>query len=323
MSRHLCIYLNFPEEHHKVQIAATAEKLGFTAHFFRLNQLEEAKKCVQNCEVLFAHDANLLAAAPATLQWYHCACAGVDNYCANPALFANPDCLLTNSNCYGVTIAEHVVMVTLMMLRKMPEYIDIVRQRRWDNQLPIRSIQGSRFTLLGTGDIGTEIARRLRAMNAGSITGVSRSGAPKPEFDEVLPISRLDEILPQTDVLVAALPSTPETVGLMNRERFSLLPKDAYFINVGRGTLVEQESLAQLLRDGELAGAALDVMMPEPLPQDHFLWETPNLILTPHVSGNTTLAHTRNAIVDLFCRNLEHYVLGRPLENLVDRTLGY
>ena len=323
MSRRLCVYLDFLEEHHKTQISAAAERLGFVPRFFSLNQFEEAKNYLQSCEVLFAHDPQLLRAAPASLKWYHCAFAGVDPYCADPILFANPACLLTNSSCYGVTIAEHVVMVTLMLLRQMPAYLRIAAERDWTNDLPIRSIQGSRFTLLGTGDIGTEIARRLNAMNAGRIIGVSRSGKAKPDFDEIYPVSRLAEILPETDVLIAALPATSETIGLMSREMLALLPQSAYFINVGRGTLPDQEALAELLRSGRLAGAALDVMVPEPLPRDHYLWDTPNLILTPHVSGNTTLALTRNAIVDLFCRNLEHYALARPLEGLVDRTAGY
>ena len=103
------------------QLRETARRTGFTPHFFNLDQFEEAKDCLQHCEVLYAHSADLLRAAPATLKWYCCSFAGVDLYCKDPGLFANPDCLLTNSNVYGVTIAEHVVMVTLMLLRRMPE----------------------------------------------------------------------------------------------------------------------------------------------------------------------------------------------------------
>ena len=119
--------------------------------------------------MLYAHSIDLLRAAPATLQWYCCSFAGVDPYCQDPSLFANPDCLLTNTNAYGVTIAEHVVMVTLMLLRRMPEYAEVVRSRGWRNDLPIRSIRGSDFTILGTGDIGSNVADRLRGMGAASI----------------------------------------------------------------------------------------------------------------------------------------------------------
>ena len=140
MNRNICIYQEFLTEAHKDQIRETARRTGFTPHFFNLDQFEEAKDCLQHCEVLYAHSADLLRAAPATLKWYCCSFAGVDLYCKDPGLFANPDCLLTNSNVYGVTIAEHVVMVTLMLLRRMPEYIEIVRGHGWSNQLPVPSI---------------------------------------------------------------------------------------------------------------------------------------------------------------------------------------
>ncbi len=322
--RNICVYQDFLEEAHRAQIRETAEPLGFTAHFFGPDQFEEARARLQVCEVLYAHDPNLLRTAPASLKWYCCSYAGVDLYCKDPSLFANPECLLTNSNCYGVTIAEHVVMVLLMLLRRMPEYEAVVRDRRWDNQLPIRSIRGGRFTLLGAGDIGKNAADRLRALGAAQITALSRSGTARGNtFDEVLPIARLDEVLPRTEVLIMALPSTAETFHILNRERVALLPQGAYVINVGRGTAVEQEPLIEALNAGRLGGAALDVMDPEPLPGDHPLWEAKNLILTPHVSGNMTLGYTRDRNVELFCRDLQNYAAGRPLDGLVDRTRGY
>ena len=268
MNRNICIYQEFLTEAHKDR------RTGFTPHFFNLDQFEEAKDCLQHCEVLYAHSADLLRAAPATLKWYCCSFAGVDLYCKDPGLFANPDCLLTNSNVYGVTIAEHVVMVTLML-------------------------------------------------GAAKIVGLSRSGKPHPAFDEVYPISALDDVLPRTKILVMALPSTPETVHILNRERIALLPADACVINVGRGTALDQKALAEALNSGKLAGAALDVMDPEPLPQDDPLWDARNIILTPHVSGNMTLGYTCDENVARFCADLENYAAGRPLAGLVDRNRGY
>ena len=163
MSRNICIYQEFLTDAHKAQIQKTAEEAGFVPHFFTLDQFEEAKACVQDCEVLYAHSPKLLRAAPATLKWYCCSFAGVDPYCKDPSIFANPDCVLTNSNVYGVTIAEHVVMVTLMLLRRMPEYEEIVRNRSWSNQLPIRSIRDNEFTILGTGNIGVNVAGAARS----------------------------------------------------------------------------------------------------------------------------------------------------------------
>ncbi len=323
MSRDICIYQEFLTEAHKDRIRETARRTGFTPHFFDLEQFDEAAGCLQHCEVLYAHSPELLRKAPAALKWYCCSFAGVDPYCKDPGLFANPDCMLTNSNVYGVTIAEHVVMVTLMLLRRMPEYEEIVRRRSWSNQLSIRSIRDNEFIILGTGDIGRHVAERMRGMGAAKIVGLSRSGKPHPAFDQVYPISALDDVLPQTKILVMALPGTAETVHILNRERIALLPADAYVINVGRGTALDQKALADALNSGKLAGAALDVMDPEPLPQDDPLWDARNLILTPHVSGNMTLGYTCDENVARFCADLENYAAGRPLAGLVDRTRGY
>lgn len=322
--KNICVYQDFLTEAHRAQIRETAEPLGFTPRFFDLDQFEEAKACLQDCEILYAHSEDLLRAAPASLRWYCCSYAGVDPYCRDPSLFANPDCLLTNSNCYGVTIAEHVIMVTLMLLRRMPEYEAVVRNRGWDNQLPIRSIRGGRFTLLGTGNIGENVAERLRRLGAARITALSRSGTARgTAFDEVLPIGRLDQVLPRTETLIMALPGTAETVHILNRERIALLPQGALVVNVGRGSAIEQEPLIEALNAGRLGGAALDVMDPEPLPENHPLWEAKNVILTPHVSGNMTLGYTRDRNVELFCQDLRNYAAGRPLNGLVNRTLGY
>ena len=321
--RDICVYQEFLTEAHKARIRETAEDLGFTPHFFTLDQFEEAKTCLQGCEILYAHNPELLRAAPASLKWYCCSYAGVDPYCKDPGLFANPDCLLTNSNCYGVTIAEHVVMVLLMLLRRMPEYEEVVRSRGWSNQLPIRSIRDNTFTILGTGDIGINVADRLRGMGAARITGLSRSGRAREGFDEVLPIARLDEALPQARNLIMALPGTAETYHILNRARIALLPRGAYVVNVGRGAAVEQEPLAEALNAGRLGGAALDVMDPEPLPGDHPLWTARNIILTPHVSGNMTLGYTCDRNVEMFCEDLGNYAAGRNLNGLIDRARGY
>lgn len=324
MSRDICIFQEFLTPAHKAQITAVARETGFVPHFFTLEQRAEAEECLQQCEILYAHDVPMLRAAPETLQWYCCSFAGVDPYCRDDGAFRNPDCILTNSNVYGVTIAEHVVMVTLMLLRRMPEYEEVMRSRGWSNQLPIRSIRDNEFTILGTGNIGTHVARRMRGMGAKKIVGLSRSGKAQPGiYDAVYPISELDEVLKQTKILVMALPGTAETIHILNRERIALLPRDAYVINVGRGTAVDQAALKEALDAGKLAGAALDVMDPEPLPKDDPLWETKNLILTPHVSGNMTLGYTCDENVRLFCEDLKNYAAGRPLNGFVDRKRGY
>ena len=214
-------------------------------------------------------------------------------------------------------------MVTLMLLRRMPEYIEIVRGHGWSNQLPVRSIRDNEFTILGTGDIGRHVADRLRGMGAAKIVGLSRSGKPHPAFDEVYPISALDDVLPRTKILVMALPAVADTAGILSRERIALLPREAIVVNVGRGSAIDQDALMEALNAGRIAGAALDVVVPEPLPKEHPLWSTRNLLLTPHISGNMSLGYTCDRNLDMFCRDLDNYAAGRPLEHRVDRKRGY
>jgi phosphoglycerate dehydrogenase-like enzyme len=323
MSRDICVYLDFLTQDHRLRIQQAAQAAGFTPYFFTPDQFDQAKACIQHCEILYGHAPALLRSAPATLKWCCTPTAGVDLYCADPTLFANPDCILTNSNGYGVTIAEHVVMVTLMLLRQMPAYLSYAARHDWGAPMPIRSIRDGSFTVLGTGNIGVNVAQRLHGMGAASVLGLSRSGRPVEGFDQVLPIARLEEVLPQTQVLIMALPSTAETVNILNRERIALLPETACVINVGRGTALDQDALVQALNSGRLAGAALDVMMPEPLPEDHPLWSARNMIVTPHVSGNMTLGYTCDLNVEMFCQDLANYAAGRPLNGLVDRARGY
>ena len=177
MNRNICIYQEFLTEAHKDRIRETARRTGFTPHFFNLDQFEEAKDCLQHCEVLYAHSADLLRTAPASLRWYCCSFAGVDLYCKDPALFANPDCLLTNSaGAYGATISEHLIMTLLMLMRRMPAYLQGGARHEWTAPMAMRSIQGSPITCLGTGDICTTFARKAKLLGAGPITGVNRSG---------------------------------------------------------------------------------------------------------------------------------------------------
>ena len=147
--------------------------------------------------------------------------------------------------------------------------------------------------------------------------------AGDPAYDEMYTFEELDSVLPKTEILVMALPATKETNHILSRERIALLPRDAIVVNVGRGTAIDQEALMEALNAGRIAGAALDVVVPEPLPREHPLWSTRNLLLTPHISGNMSLGYTCDINVDMFCRDLENYAAGRPLEHRVDRKRGY
>lgn len=323
MERTLCIVQDFLNDEHRTQIRNAAEKTGFTPQFFTTAELDAAKSCLQTCEALYAGTPAALQAAGPSLRWFACSAAGADPYCKEPSPFANPDCVLTASNVYGVTISEHVVMVTLELLRGRPSIREALRRHEWPSPPAMRSIKGGDFTILGTGDIGQNVAKRFRSMEARRLLGLNRSGRKVQPFDEILPVSQLDAVLPKTAFLILALPSTPETVNILDARRIALLPPEAYVVNVGRGDAIDQDALRAALNNGSIAGAALDVTVPEPLPADNPLWDAKNLILTPHISGQMSLGYTRDENVRLFCKNLFRYAAGEPLIGVVDRARGY
>ena len=304
----------------RLRIQSAAESHGFSVSFF--SSALEALPALKNAEVLLGQSLLLTQNAP-RLKWVCTPSAGVDHFLASDA-FASPEAMLTNSSgAYGVTIAEHIVMVALEILRRQQEYSLIVQQRRWIRDLPIRSLRDARITLLGTGDIGTEAALRLRSFSPASLVGVNRSGrSPSPVYDRIETREALPRLLPQTDLLIASLPGTSETRGTLSADLLSLLPDEAVVINVGRGSVLDQSALETELRTGRL-WAALDVFEQEPLPQESTLWDCPHLLLTPHNSGNMTLSYTRKRIVDLFLEDLDRYCSGRPLARRVDLKKGY
>lgn len=322
MAKKIGVIIDFLTDEYAKKINAAAASHGYETVYF--DSSRAAVGNVDECEIIYGHPSQKVIASAKNLKWFACCWAGVDHFCKDE-IYCNPDCLLTNaSGAYGTTIAEHITMTALMLLRRQMEYTEIIRAGGWSVlDGGIRSLHGARITMLGTGDIGTEFARRARAFHPKALIGVSRSGRENPDFDAVCSVDQLDTLLPETDLLVMALPSTPDTVGILSRERLALLPDTAYVINVGRGTAIDQDALCDALNAGHLAGASLDVVVPEPLPADHPLRSAKNLLLTPHVAGNMTLGYTCELNVQIFCDNLDRYVNGQALTHLVDRKKGY
>lgn len=302
------------------KIRGAAAGHGFSVSFFTSDR--ESLDALKDAEVLLGQSPLLVQNAP-RLKWINTPSAGVEHL-LQPGLFASPDAILTNSSgAYGVTISEHVIMVTLEILRRQQEYTEIIHSRQWIRNLPIRSLRDARITLLGTGDIGQETALRLRAFGPASLVGINRGGNnPGGLFDRVETREALPRVLPETDLLICSLPGVPDTRGMLSAAMLALLPEGAVVVNVGRGALIDQFALETELRAGRL-WAALDVFAQEPLPPDDSLWTCPHLLITPHSSGNMTLPYTRKRIVELFLENLDRYCAGEPLLRRIDPEKGY
>ena len=245
MARKLVVAISELTDAQRQAIARDAAARGFAALFF--DDVEAALPALADAEVVFGQDARLAQNAP-KLRWLCSPFAGVDNLLA-PGVFASPDALLSNSSgAYGVTIAEHIIMVALMVLRRQMDYGAIAARRGWQRGLAVRSIYASRVTLLGTGDIGRETALRLRAFSPSRLTGVNRGGRDESGlFDRVLPREALEEVLPETDILILSLPGTKETRGLLDKAKLALLPDGALLINVGRGSALNEAALEREL----------------------------------------------------------------------------
>ena len=309
------------KKEHVDMIRQTAGKVNAETCF--VTNEDEIPESFSDAEIVYGFGMKT-AAKNKNLKWLCVPSAGVD-FLLKPGMFANEDCIITNSaGAYGVTIAEHMIMVSLMMMRRMDVYYKSSLECEWAQKLPQRSLKDCFITVLGTGDIGSNFAKRAKAFEPECIVGVCRSGqCGEKAFDRIIKTDELDAILPKTELLVMCMPDTSETKNILSKERIGLLPDRAYVVNVGRGSAIDEDALADSLDAGKLAGAALDVFQTEPLPKESRLWNTKNLMITPHAAGNLTLTHTLDRNVEMFCEDLIAYAAGRPMKHLIDKKLGY
>lgn len=256
------------------------------------------------------------------LQWIQSNNAGVEPFLKPGAL--HPNTLLTNATgAYGLAISEHMLGVLLEIYKKLHVYRDAQHLHQWKSLGWVRSIEGSTVLVLGMGDIGGEFGRRVKALGA-HVIGVRRTDTRCPDYaDEVHLTTDLDRLLPMADVVAITLPGTKETAGLLDRRRIGLMKPGAVVLNVGRGIVIDTEALCDALESGHLGGAGLDVTDPEPLPPDHRLWDIPNAVITPHISGFYHLPETLERIIQISASNLKAFAEGKPMRNIIDFSTGY
>lgn len=227
--------------------------------------------------------------------------------------------LSTASGAYGQAVSEHALALLFCLMKKLYLYRDHQASSEWVDEGAATSLVGARVLVMGSGNIGCAFARLVRAMGA-RVTGMKRDASVIPDgCDEVCTSEDLERILPEMDVVVSFLPSGPSTDGMADATFFARMKRSAYFVNAGRGSLVDQEALRQALENGEIAAAAIDVATPEPLPADSPLWAVRNLVITPHVAGGYHLAQTLANVVDICIENAGRFVRGEQPRNLVSR----
>lgn len=277
---------------------------------------------VKNANIIIGSPSPALIKDSKNLELLQLQSAGVGEYAEKNVL---PEgVVLTNaSGAYGLAISEYMLAVVLELFKKLHLYRDKQMKSDWSNAGSVKSIYGSTALIAGLGDIGGEFAVRLKALGAYTI-GIRRRDADKPDYlDELHFMDKLGELLPRADIVALSLPGTKLTNRVINRETLKLMKQDAVLINVGRGSAVDTEALCDALENGQLAGAALDVTDPEPLPSDHRLWGIRNAVITPHVSGGFSLQETHDRIIRICAGNLEAFLEGKSLKNVVDLSAGY
>lgn len=255
------------------------------------------------------------------LKWIQLTSAGADRLLQSG--FVGPDLIVTTaSGLHATPIGEYVLAVMLMFAKGAPRFFRAQLRREWARFLP-SELHGKTVGIVGMGNIGREVARLSKAFGC-RVLGIRRSvtGRTSDEHaDEVLPPSELASLLRESDYVVLATPLTPETRGMIAEPQLRAMKPTAVLVNIARGAVVVEADLVRALREGWIAGAALDVFEREPLPPDSPLWDFENVIVTPHISGGTEIYNRR--AVGIFTDNIRRFLAREPLRNVVDPSRGY
>lgn len=274
-----------------------------------------------------------------TLKWIQLHSAGADRLLDKP-LYTDTDVIFTTSSgIHAVTMAEYALAQVLALSHRLPRMLadkaaHVWPEDRWERYLP-RELRGATLGIVGYGSIGREIARLASAFGMTVLAmkrdlrnltheGYTLPGTGDPDAtipDRLYPPAARKSFLGDCDYVVLTMPLTPETHHFIDAEALSAMKPTATLINIARGGVVDQAALVKALQDRTIGAAVLDVYEEEPLPEDSPLWDLPNVLLSPHISGFTPLYDAR--ATDLFAENLRRYVVGEPLLNVVDRATDY
>ena len=319
--------------HHRFQLwnappwLAVRLKEQFPEHTFtQIASLENLSKELEDTDILIGYQLRPEQFAHAKrLKYIHTTTAAVHQLMF-PELIAS-DVRITNSaETHGRVVAEHAIALIFALAKAIPASVRYQLKSEWGqqelwNRTPPREIAEATLLVIGLGSIGNEVARLARALGMNVVAVREHPERGAGDADEVYGPRELDRLLARADHVVLAAPLTSKTEALFNEQAFAQMQRTAFFINVSRGPLVEESALAQALREGVIAGAALDVFSVEPLPAESPLWKLDNLLITPHTAALTDKLWERHfaRITD----NLRRYFAGQPLLGEVDKRRGY
>jgi phosphoglycerate dehydrogenase-like enzyme len=284
-------------------------------YFARSTEIDDH---IDQAEVVFGYVSPEALARATRLKWVQSSAAGPDRL-LYPEMVASPVIVTSCKGNGAIPLAEHAMMLMLMLNRDVMRSIRAQDERRWE-KFYHAELNGLTCGIIGLGYSGQDLALKAKAFHM-RVIGVRRSQQPTPNVDELFSHDRLPEFLGQSDFVVVTAPLTPETKGMLGVDEFRAMKKSANYICFSRGGIADDDALLRALREGWIAGAGLDAHDHEPLPTDSPFWTAPNTIVTPH-NGATT-PFTRQRGIDIFADNLKRYVAGHPLVNVVDKHAGY
>lgn len=301
--------------------AARMEELSRIAPGARLIFCENQAQVDANAadaDVVAGHLGPDALARAAKLNWVHSWAAG-PNTQLFPAMIEHPVTLTCSKGNGAIPLAEHALMLMLMLNRDAMKWVDAQRERRWAPRFH-GELAGLTCGILGTGNSGQDLALKAKACHM-RVLGLSRTSRTLENFDRVFASSELDLFLPEVDFLVVTAPNTPATRGMLGEREFRMMRRSAFYICLSRGGIADDGALLHALRSGWIAGAGLDAQGVEPLPADSPFWTAPNTIITPHNGATTQQTKTRG--YEIFRDNLIRYVNGETLTHVVDKAAGY
>jgi D-2-hydroxyacid dehydrogenase (NADP+) len=293
--------------------------------FEHVAQREDTAKWIADADVYMGWMNRDIYLAAKQLKWVQSPSSGIDYYLAIPE-FKESDILLTSaSGTHGACLAESTLGMILAFTRGIRDSILAQPKHEWAiRQIRPKMVEltGSTLGIIGFGRVGRALAERAQVFGL-RILAVDMFPGSKPAYVEALwDLGGLDELLRASDYVVVTVPRTPETMDMIGAEQIAMMKSTAILVGISRGGIINQEAMAEALREGKIAAAALDVAYPEPLPEDHELWDLENLLITPHVAGGTQ--HEARHVLEIFQENLAKFLKGEfPLRNQVDKERGF
>lgn len=273
-------------------------------------------------EVLMNYGDKSQIAPAKNVRYIHTISAGIDGYIDEVDRCHGSALPVTNgAGVYSDAVGEHVIALLLAVVHGIVPSVRNMAEKQWPAIPMLGNVNGKTIAVLGTGDIGNNAARICAAMGARVLGFKLHACEPFPPYSEIYTgDDGLDDLLPQADAVLVCLPGSPFTKDMLDARRIGLMKAGSVLVNIGRGSIVNTEALMEALRSGRIAAAGLDVTDPEPLPPDHPLWDCPNVLITPHISG---LGASKQKHAEWFAENLRAYLEGRPQPGAVNREMKY